>query len=50
MLETRLVKFPSQPLSEAVGLGALPPKWGGSNSSAHICMGGQVFVTQTVNF
>jgi len=31
-----------EPLSEAVGLGVLPPKWGGTNSSADICMGGQV--------
>merc|ERR1719180_471195 len=31
-----------EPLSEAVGLGVLPAKWGGTNSSADICMGDQV--------
>ena len=39
-----LYRYYTQPLSEAVGLGVLPPKWGGTNSSADICMGGQVFV------
>ena len=42
------IKF-LQPLSEAVGPEVLPPKWGGTNSSADICLGGQVipFVCDT---
>ena len=37
------IKF-LQPLSEAVGPEVLPPKWGGTNSSADICLGGQVIL------